>query len=105
MFAFFTFKISFIKNKYKTKTVLIPPTSMLLMSTDMIKQTIDIDLPTMTQILNMSIDNASYLYNPKLPEVSPAFKKNGDLDKENCRPISVLTDVTKVFERIMYQQK
>ena len=40
----------------------------------------------------------------KAAEVTPIFKKNDDLDKENYRPVSVLPHVSKVFERIMYIQ-
>ena len=71
--------------------------------TDMLKQTIDIHLPIMTQIINMSIDNNCYPNNLKLAEVSPVFKKKDDLDKENYRSVSILSHVSKVFERIMYQ--
>ena len=70
----------------------------------MLKQTIDIHLPVMTQIINISIDNNFYPDDLKLAEVSPVFKKKDDLDKENYRPASVLSHVSKVFERIMYQQ-
>ena len=37
-------------------------------------------------------------------EVTPIFKKNDDLDKENYRSVSVLPHVSKVFEKIMYIQ-
>ena len=40
----------------------------------------------------------------KAAEVTPIFKKNDDLDKENYRPVSVLPHVSKIFERIMYLQ-
>ena len=40
----------------------------------------------------------------KLAEVSPVFKKKDDLDEENYRPVIVLSHVSNVFERIMYQQ-
>ena len=36
----------------------------------------------MTQIINRSIDNNCYPYDPKLAEVSPVFKKKDDLDKK-----------------------
>ena len=72
--------------------------------TDNLKQTIDTHLPIMTQIINMSIDNNCYPHDLKLAEVSSVFKKKNDLDKENFRPVSVLSHVPKVFERIMYQQ-
>ena len=55
----------------------------------------------MTQILNMSIDNNCYPNDLKLAEIRPVFKKKDDLDKENDRPVSVLSHVSKVFERIM----
>ena len=40
----------------------------------------------------------------KAAEVTPIFKKNDYLDKENYRPVSVLPHVLKAFERIMYIQ-
>ena len=72
--------------------------------TDMLKQTIDIHLPVMTQIANMSIENNSCPDDLKLAEVRPVFKKKDDVDKENYRPVSVLSDVPNVFGRTMYQQ-
>ena len=72
--------------------------------TDMLKQTIDVDLPIITQIISMFIDNNCYPDDLKLAEVTPVFKKKDDLDKENYKPVSVLSHVSKVFERIMYQQ-
>ena len=70
----------------------------------MLKQTIDIHLAIMTEIINISIDNNCYPDDLKLAEVSPDFKKKDDLDKENYRPASVLSQVSKVFEIIMCQQ-
>ena len=40
----------------------------------------------------------------KAAEVTPIFKKNDDLDKENYRPVSVLPHVSKIIERVMYTQ-
>ena len=50
----------------------------------------------------MAIDNNCYP--DYLAEVSLVFKKKDDLDKENYGPVSVLSHVSKVFKRIMYQQ-
>ena len=72
--------------------------------TDMLRQIIDIHLPIITQIINMSADNNGYLDDLKLAEMSLVFKKKDDLDKENYRSVSVLSHVSKVFERVMYQQ-
>ena len=84
-------------NLGSTKTTSVIPT-------DLLKQTIDIHLPIMTEIINMSIENNCYPDDLKLAEVSLVFKKKDDLDKENYRPVSVLSHVSKVFERIMYKQ-
>ena len=70
--------------------------------TDMLNQTIDIHLPIMNQIINMSIDNDCYSDNLKIAEVSALFKKKDDLDKESYRSVSVLSHLSKFFERIMY---
>ena len=70
----------------------------------MLKQTIDIHLPIMTQIINMSIDKNCYPDDLKLLEVNPVFKKEDDLDKKNYRPTSVLFHVSKDFERIMSER-
>ena len=64
----------------------------------MLKQTIDIRLPI------ISIDNDCYPDDPKLADVFPVFFKKDDLDKEMYRLVSVLSHVSKVFERIMHQQ-
>ena len=40
----------------------------------------------------------------KLANISPVFKKNNPLEKENYRPVSVLPIVSKFFERIMKKQ-
>ena len=58
----------------------------------------------MIQVINMSTDNDCYPDNLKLAEVTLVFKKKDDLDKENYRPASVLSHVSNVFEKIMYQQ-
>ena len=72
--------------------------------TDMLKHTTVIHLPIKTQIINISIDKNCYPDDRKLAEANPVFKKKDDLDKENYRLVSVLSYVSKVFERIMYQQ-
>ena len=40
----------------------------------------------------------------KLADVSPVFKKDGDLNKDNYRPVSILSYMSKVFEKIFYKQ-
>ena len=73
-------------------------------SVDVLKSTVDIHLPYITNSINLSIEKGCFPEELKLAEVSPIFKKKDDLDKENYRPVSVLPHVSKVFERIMYHQ-
>ena len=40
----------------------------------------------------------------KLADITPVFKKNIPLQKENYRPVSVLPIASKIFERIMQKQ-
>ena len=71
---------------------------------DILKSTVNIHLPFITKIINVSFENGRFPDELKLAEVSPIFKKNDDLDKENYRPVSILSHASKVFERIMYMQ-
>ena len=71
---------------------------------DMLKVTLDIHISLITKIINLLFENGCFPDDLKLAEVSPIFKKNDDLDKENYRPVSVLFNVSKVFERIIYSQ-
>ena len=52
----------------------------------------------------MLFENGCFPDNLKVAKVSPVFKKNDDLDKGSYGPDSVLFNVSKVFERIMYSQ-
>ena len=37
-------------------------------------------------------------------DITPVFKRNNPLEKENYRPVSVLPVLSKIFERIMRKQ-
>ena len=71
---------------------------------EMLKVTPDKHLSLTTRTINLSFENGCFLDNLKLAEVSPIFKKNDDLDKENHTTVSVLFNVSKVFERIVYNK-
>ena len=40
----------------------------------------------------------------KIADIAPIFKKENLLDKTNYRPISILPTVSKIFERILFNQ-
>ena len=62
---------------------------------DMLKVTLDINLPRITKIIHFRLKNRNIPDDLKPTKVSPIFKKYDDLDKENYRP--VLFDMSKVF--------
>ena len=40
----------------------------------------------------------------KFGDITPVHKKDETTNKENCRPVSVLPLISKIFERIIYDQ-
>ena len=42
--------------------------------------------------------------NLKLADITPVFKKENPLHKVNYRPVSVLTNISKVFKKLMQKQ-
>ena len=71
---------------------------------DMLKVTLDIDLLVIMKIINLSFEMGCFPDDLKLAYVSPILKKNDNLDKGNYRLVSVLFNLSKVFERIMCSQ-
>ena len=40
----------------------------------------------------------------KITEITPIYKKANLLEKDNYRPISILPNISKIYERIMHNQ-
>ena len=57
-----------------------------------------------TTIINNCLKDGRFANALKLADVSTVFKKDDDLNKENYRPVSILSHMSKVFERIFYKQ-
>ena len=55
-------------------------------------------------IFNECITSCCFPSDMKLSEISPVFKKNDSLSKENYRSVNILTVISKVFERIISDQ-
>ena len=53
---------------------------------------------------NISITDGTFPNNLKNADVSPIFKKGDRLDKSNYRPISILSALSKIFERLLFEQ-
>ena len=57
-----------------------------------------------SQLVNHCLHVCEFPDIMKLADVSSLFKKNYNLRKENYRPVSVLSSLSKVYERVMGQQ-
>ena len=55
-------------------------------------------------MINFLIANCSWPDKWKCDNLTPVFKKDEDTRKENYRPVSVLTALSKVYEKVMYDQ-
>ena len=71
---------------------------------EMLKSTIDVHVSLLTKIINLCIRNGCFPDEMKAAEATPIFKKNGDLEKEIYRSVSVLPHVSKITETVMYAQ-
>ena len=60
--------------------------------------------PELTNCINESLTNNKFPDTLKLSDITPVFKKLDRSDKANYRPVSILPLLSKVFEKIMYDQ-
>ena len=54
--------------------------------------------------VNKCINQGSYVDDLKKTEIQPFYKKDGRTEKSNYRPISVLSNVSKIYERYLHDQ-
>ena len=73
--------------------------------TKLLKEMSNICLPALNCIWNKEIvTQKSFPNNLKLADVTPVFKKEDASWLQNCRPVSVLPEVSKIYKRIMQKQ-
>ena len=58
----------------------------------------------MAIIINQSLDTGVFPTKLKIAKVIPIFKKDDDTKFSNYRPISILPTISKVFERVIFEQ-
>ena len=58
----------------------------------------------LTHVVNLSIIQDLVPDNLKLAQVVPLYKKSDKTDVSNYRPVSILSIISKVFERVIYDQ-
>lgn len=72
--------------------------------TKLIKENEDIFSEYLTRCFNNTVDTAKFPNEFKLANVTPVHKKGSKHEKENLRPVSVLPDISKLFEKCLYSQ-
>ena len=69
-----------------------------------LKDSLSVHTKKLTTIINNCLKDGLYPNELKLADVSPVFIKDDGLNKENYRPVNILSHISKVFERIFYKQ-
>ena len=82
--------------KYKKSDMSIPMA--------VLKQSVDICVPSLTDLLNNAINDCHWPLELGSAVITPAHKMSSTTAKENYRPISVLPSVSKIFEKLLYDQ-
>ena len=71
--------------------------------TKIIKENADIFTDFVHPSINASINNGDFPSFLKLENVIPVFKKDCKNSKDNYRPISILKNISKVYQRILFK--
>ena len=72
--------------------------------TKILKFIVDIISRPICELINMSISNGIFPDTLKIAEVIPVFKKGNKLSCNNYRPISLLSNLSKIFEKILHER-
>ena len=59
---------------------------------------------SLTDCINNSIHDCQYPSELKAADISPVHKKGDPMLKENYRPVSILPTLSKVYEKILFNQ-
>jgi exonuclease III len=70
----------------------------------LIKENADQLVGPITHIINLSFKSATVPDQFKIAKVIPIYKKNEKLNPNNYRPISLLSTLNKILEKIMYKR-
>ena len=101
----FHLKVSIEDIKKVTGELDISKAAQLLdIPTKIVKENADIFSEFFFVSINQSINNSIFPEQLKWADVKPAFKKNLRTDKENYRPVSIPSNISKIYERCLYTQ-
>ena len=73
-------------------------------SPKLLKDSADIVVPTLVNIFNQSIKSGIFPDDLKIAVISPIFKAEDKAQCTNYRPISILSTVSKIFEKLISTQ-
>ena len=72
--------------------------------TQLLKYSCDIISPVLSDILNASVTLGSCPTKLKMSKIIPIFNTDDETDASNYRPISLLSNFNRIFEKIMYNR-
>ena len=72
--------------------------------TKILKQNSDYFAKYIFENINFCIENSEFPSDLKLADVIPIYKKNSKSLKDNYRPVSILSNISKVYEKTIYEQ-
>ena len=64
----------------------------------------DIISAPLADIINLSFSNGVFPDRLKISDVLPSYKKDSKLEVSNYRPISLLSNLDKIFEKLIYER-
>ena len=71
---------------------------------NILKHVVDFISIPLTHIINLSFSNGSFPNELKIAKIIPIFKSGDKKHFSNYRPISVLSSISKIFERLAYNR-
>ena len=70
--------------------------------TNILKENIDIVASILNENINYSFTSCIFPEELKIAEVIPIYKKDSKTDKSNYRPVSLLLNISKIYEMSIY---
>ena len=69
-----------------------------------LKNSINIYLSELTVLINNCLKKGIFPDGLKIADITPIFKKEDSVNKENCRTVNILPHLSNMFESILFRQ-